>query len=518
MGLFTRIGLIGTVVFATSVADAATITGTVKGPDGQAFRGAFVQARNAKTKITVSVLSDNQGNYRVPDLGPGDYRVSIRAPGFSAAPRSDVKLSADQSAAYDFALAKSFVKWNEISMYQGIQLLPEERGKSLFFIHCMACHGFESRMASIKRDEDGWRSRVNYMKEAMAFFVMRPQLNFTEQKSEDIVHYMNKMFGEDSVLPRSPEDLPQYPGTVRKFSDEALKIVWVEYETPGPDRMPWSAHPDKDGNLWVPYYGRANKIARLNPATGEMKEFPTPHLGTAAIHSAVPAPDGTVWLTQQGSNKLGKWDPETEKITEYQDAVGKHTIAVDAKTMQVWSSGALTRFDPKTEKFTHYPEVPTSYGIDIDADGNAWFTELLPNGKIGKADPRTGVVTKYTIPTQGARPRRIRLDEQGIVWFAEFDAGKIGRFDPKAETFKEFPLPGPKATPYALGIDAEKNVWYSSEYQDVIGRLDPDTGKVVEYPIPRSENTQRDYFRDTQGRMWFGTPANDKVGYFYLAK
>src|SRR5436853_1692516 len=101
------LAILGSFALSTCLADAASITGTVKGPDGQAFRGAFVQARNAKTKITVSVLSDNQGNYRVPDLGPGDYRVSIRAPGFSAAPRSDVKLSADQSAAYDFALAKS---------------------------------------------------------------------------------------------------------------------------------------------------------------------------------------------------------------------------------------------------------------------------------------------------------------------------------------------------------------------------------------------------------------------------
>src|SRR5258705_13970267 len=131
MGLFTRIGLIGTVVFATSVADAATITGTVKGPDGQAFRGAFVQARNAKTKITVSVLSDNQANYRVPDLGPGDYRGSIRPPGCSAAPRRDVKLGADQNAAFDFALAKSFVNGNEISMNQVIKLLLEKRGKNL---------------------------------------------------------------------------------------------------------------------------------------------------------------------------------------------------------------------------------------------------------------------------------------------------------------------------------------------------------------------------------------------------
>src|SRR2546423_14006659 len=107
MRLSISLGMISLLALAVSTADAATITGTVKGPDGQAFRGAFVQARNAKTKITVSVLSDNQGNYRVPDLGPGDYRVSIRAPGFSAAPRSDVKLSAEQSATYDFGLAKS---------------------------------------------------------------------------------------------------------------------------------------------------------------------------------------------------------------------------------------------------------------------------------------------------------------------------------------------------------------------------------------------------------------------------
>jgi virginiamycin B lyase len=359
-------------------------------------------------------------------------------------------------------------------------------------------------------------------------------MNFTDQKFEDIVYYINHVFGEDSVLPKSPADLPHYKDTVRTFSDDALKIVYVEYETPGPDRMPWSAHPDKDGSFWVPYYGRANKIAKLNPETGEMKEYPTPHLGTAAIHSAVPHPDGSVWLTQQGSNKLGKWDPKTEKIVEYQDTVGKHTVKIDPKTGHVWSTGALTRFDPKTghvwstgaltrfdpktEKFTHFPEVPTCYGIDLDAEGNAWFTELLPNGTIGKADAKTGKVTKYTIPTQGARPRRIVVDADGIVWFAQFDAGKIGRFDPKTETFKEFTLPGPKATPYALGIDKERKVWYSSEYMDVLGRLDPETGKVTEYPIPRAENSQRDYFLDDKGRMWFGSPANDRVGYFYLAK
>jgi virginiamycin B lyase len=282
--------------------------------------------------------------------------------------------------------------------------------------------------------------------------------------------------------------------------------------------MPWSAHPDKDGTFWIPYYGRANKIANLNPDTGEVKEYPVPNMGTAAIHSAVPAPDGSVWLTEQGSNKLGRWDPKTKTITEYPDTVRKHTIRIDPKTGLVWSTGALTRFDPKTEKYDHMPEVPTSYGIALDAEGNAWATELLPTGKLVKADAKTLKVTKYVIPTQGARPRRIQVDTDGMVWFAEFDAGKIGRFDPKTETFKEWQLPGPYPTPYALGIDPDHKVWYSSEWQDVVGRLDPATGEIIEYPIPHAENSMRDFFVDAKGRMWFGSPANDKVGYFYVAK
>jgi virginiamycin B lyase len=249
-----------------------------------------------------------------------------------------------------------------------------------------------------------------------------------------------------------------------------------------------------------------------------MQEFPVPNTETAAIHSAVPAPDGSVWLTEQGANRIGRWDPKTQTITEYQDTVGKHTIRVDPKTGYVWSTGALTRFDPKTGKFDHIPEVPTSYGIALDANGNAWFTELLPNGKIGVVDAKTLKVTKYVIPTEGARPRRIQVDGDGIVWFGEFNSGKIGRFDPKTETFKEFTLAGPYATPYALGIDAEKKLWYSSEYLDVLGRVDPATGQVIEYPVPRSENTMRDFFLDDKGHMWFASPANDKVGYFYLAK
>ena len=107
--------------------------------------------------------------------------------------------------------------------------------------------------------------------------------------------------------------------------------------------------------------------------------------------------------------------------------------------------------------------MPNAYGIALDQDGNAWFAELRKDGRIGKVDAKTLQVTKYQPPTANGRPRRIQVDDDGIVWFAEFEAGKIGQFDPKTERFKEFQLPGAKPTPYALGIDADHKVWYSSE-------------------------------------------------------
>jgi Carboxypeptidase regulatory-like domain len=70
--------LVLALLLSTSAAEAATVTGTVAGPDGAPFRGAFVQARHAGLKMTVSVLSDNDGRYVVENLPAGEYRVLVK--------------------------------------------------------------------------------------------------------------------------------------------------------------------------------------------------------------------------------------------------------------------------------------------------------------------------------------------------------------------------------------------------------------------------------------------------------
>jgi virginiamycin B lyase len=510
-------------VFLAPAAFGASITGTVKGPDGKPFMGAFVVAENAQNKMTVNVLSDQQGRYHVNNLPAATYTVKITAIGYSSDPQADVKLTSDQKASFDFALRKEKVRWSDLSTYQGRKLLPKTKDHDLshrdtFFTTCwQSCHSFQKRMAPNALDEDGWRTRVKYMRDTMM-----EGRKISDEEVEDITSTLTTLFGPNSPKPQSPEDMPEYKSLVRPFSPSAMNIAYVEYDFVAPNGMgPWSAVEDKDGMMWIPYYGRGNEVVRLNPDTAELTRFPLPFPRTAGIHSAVPAPDGSIWFTEAALNRIGRLDPATKEIKQFQNTpladgrrTGVHTVRVDEKGL-VWVSGgpAISLFDPKYEKFEHF-DLGGTYGNVSGQNGDQWFTSFRPDGPIGRVS-KDGVLSKFSPPTKG-KPQRLEVDSDGVVWFTERQGNKIGRFDPKTETFKEFPLPGPEASPYAIGIDRDHMIWYSSHEQDTLGRLDPKTGEVTEYPYPHSEISMREFFVDSKGRMWYASSVNNKIGYFYF--
>jgi hypothetical protein len=243
------LGLIVSFTFLASFACGATIKGTVKGPDGAPFRGAFVQTKNIKTKITVSVLSDGQGHYRVESLPAGEYQMQVRAVGYQSDPRRGVQLAAQQSAAYDFTLQKGVVSWSDISVYQASRLFPQGTGRNAAFGTCFSCHGgFQARLVSAGLDEAGWRDEVKRMRQVLSFYFTA----FTDQNAEDAVSYLNTVFGRNSVLPSSPVELPAYKDLSRSFSDDALKIVYVEYDLPKRAALPWGPALDKNGTVGRP--------------------------------------------------------------------------------------------------------------------------------------------------------------------------------------------------------------------------------------------------------------------------
>ncbi len=147
-----------------------------------------------------------------------------------------------------------------------------------------------------------------------------------------------------------------------------------------------------------------------------------------------------------------------------------------------------------------------------DAQGNIWFTSHKTR-YVGKLDPRTGIVTEYTIPlTPGAMPgtHHAVIDKNGIAWISENWAHQLNRLDPQTGQVKQVriesatPINAPSFGNFTL--DAEGFVWDARANKVV--RLDPATGKAVrEYPL--QTNSSYDNLISYDGKYWAGSgPAN----------
>ena len=206
----------------------------------------------------------------------------------------------------------------------------------------------------------------------------------------------------------------------------------------------------------MPYYGRGNEVARLNPNTAEVKRVLLPFEESAGVHSSVPTPDGTVWFTEFALNRIAKLDPQTGKITEYQDSgdvpgerPSKHTARVDAEG-NVWTSGSpVTKFDPKTGKFTHFMDAPSSYGITFDKEGNVWFCVLKTDGTIGKIDAKTGKVVHWSPPTHGM-PQRLDLVRTGSSISVNAKETRSAGLIRRPRRSRNIRCPAPRALPTPL--------------------------------------------------------------------
>ncbi len=84
---------------------AARINGRITDSSGAAIPGAAVVVKNFNTQSTWHSTSNGEGLFAVPQLAPGEYTVTVTKEGFNAAVRSGIKLSVDQVAEINFALA-----------------------------------------------------------------------------------------------------------------------------------------------------------------------------------------------------------------------------------------------------------------------------------------------------------------------------------------------------------------------------------------------------------------------------
>jgi hypothetical protein len=84
--------------------DRGSLAGIVSDPSGASVANAQIKATHLDTNTTFSTLSSESGNYTLPALAIGRYRILVEAPGFRRTQRDDVAVTSGESLRSDFTL------------------------------------------------------------------------------------------------------------------------------------------------------------------------------------------------------------------------------------------------------------------------------------------------------------------------------------------------------------------------------------------------------------------------------
>lgn len=302
-------------------------------------------------------------------------------------------------------------------------------------------------------------------------------LSATPEQETQILDYLTQHFPPKA----------RWPATVVSGPHEIDVRAWKTLKLGSRARDPIEA---PDGLIW--YVGQwGNIIGRIDPKTDAVQEWDLPK--GSLPHSVMVDQAGGIWFTGNGNGTLGKFDPVTGTSMVYKmpvpEARDPHTGEFDADGLFWFSlqqSDMIGRFDPKTGETKLVKTKPGArpYGLKFEKDGTPW---VACNGApcLYKVDRATMALSEIQLPLDGTTVRRLDIAADGRIWYVNSAKGRIGVLDPKTGAIKEWASPsGPTSHPYGINV-LGGIVWYneSGVRPDMLVRFDPATETFQSFPI-----------------------------------
>ncbi|MBW3628244.1 MAG: cytochrome C [Gemmatimonadetes bacterium] len=367
--------------------------------------------------------------------------------------------------------------------------LPAGTGKDLVQAACTRCHGLNQITGSTGYTRERWQDLFSTM------------VKLSEAEAAAIASYLAGAFP-----PKNDRAPVLVPGNVQiKFQE------WIVPTLGSRARDPIEA---PDGSIW--WVGMWASVAgRLDPRTGEMKEFQLPR--AARPHSIVPDPAGNIWYTGNGNATIGKLDPRTGGVTEFKTQARDPHSAVWHPNGNLYftAQGARTigRLNPRTGEIKEVLTDANAYGIKVDSKGTVWVAHTGSH-KIGAVDPVTMAIRYYELPDRASRIRRLDISSDDMIWFGNSALGRIGRLDPTTGEVKEWATPsGPRSHPYALAV-VNDVVWFNESNQrpDALVQFDPATEKFQSWAIPSGYGIVRNMWATRGGGLLIHQTSSNRIG------
>lgn len=290
------------------------------------------------------------------------------------------------------------------------------------------------------------------------------------------------------------------------------RTVIREYEVPRPNAIREAITLADSRMLWTADVS-ANRIVRIDAATGELRDFEIPSPKIMGPHTLVRARDGALWVAPFFNSIIARLDPRTERWQTWQIAtqeggpIGIHDLTFDSshelvtdRRGWIWYSdignNAVGRFDPRTGKSAVHrtPPVPGRegdeqlYGIVMSSDRTRVWYSQLGIGVFGSFNVETQKFENVvTLPDRNAGPRRLAMAEQDVLYVPLYGAGQLVEYDARANRMIGiYDLPDRASAPYAVTWDSRRGVlWIATSNADAIYRFDPRDKSFGVLPLPR---------------------------------
>jgi virginiamycin B lyase len=545
---FGLLGLAGASFLAALAMPAAaqtspsTLTGKVTSPEEGAMEGVVVSAKRAGSPITISVVSDAQGEYRFPQgrLEPGTYTLTIRAIGYDLSSPASVDVTGKSAAQEDLTLKKTARLSAQLTNADWLISAPGTAHQKAELVGCGECHTLQ-RVVSSTHDPAEMAKVVQRM--GVHTTNAAPKHPFFLQTADESLGKPPTKAEADlgayiASINLSLSDTWIYPlKTLPRPTGKATQVIYTTYDLPRPDAAPHDAAMDSQGNIWYSDF-QSPVLSKLDPKTGKVTEYPIPiqkpldkGFPTGGLQIAFDK-DGNVYEGTMGQSQVVRFDPKTGKMETWASPdwnIGDTRVTmIDASFASVdgkiWVNEAGVKpgntsfeFDPKTGQWSRVvvpPGSPPAYAYGIVADShNNLYGISLHNDNVWETDAKTLKTTYYPIPTPGAGGRRGHIDSQDRLWFAEFYGNGLAMFDPASQQVTEWKAPTPFVDPYDAQFDDKTYLWSGGMESDLVERLNVKTGEFTQYLLPHETNIRRVDVQKSGdlSSLWFGDQHNGKI-------
>ncbi len=504
------------------------IRGTVRDSQSPLY-GILVKAEAQSENRSVTVFTDENGEYLFPSMPAGKYFVSV---GMKRHAIVDVGSS---PVTQDFVVELGPAFLNQTSGISWFDILPgTEEQKKMLSYQCSGCHSIWRIVNRSRRSTEGYLSLIRWMSSIGGAY----RMTLEEEHFPALANYLN-----DAVRPNLRSG-PRVKEAIVRPRGEGARAVITEWNLPEEFGVFSAVRTDSKGTMWFTISGFDGALGKLDPRTGEYQTWPAPLGDTIRngrgpiVHDLIVDKEDNVWMT---GRRIMKFDTEKEEFV-YWDVPARygwnaHTGVLGPQgnywfTMRQ-GRGYVMQLDPRTGEMTGYPtptESSGAYGLVLDSSGTGtiWFSEI-DVGNVAKLDMQTGEITEYPTLISNSGPRRLDMDSKGNVWFSQSFADKIGRLDTKTMEFTDFDikvpgrylLPGKPGGgyPYSLKVDKNDEVWFELRNGNTIGKLNPETGDVTYTLFPEPDSGLRDpSFDTTTDRIVFiyGGAFRPSIGRVYF--